>query len=571
MGYTNAIGAETLDTSVFNFNFDKNEQSPNFVELSPERRAGMTARIGSFAVELCNKNRTERDINNHATLVQRFWEQGEAALPGIEFDIKTSIAERLKKTPFTSTVSFEIKGNDLMSVLEGSSLRKITHTNLDILKNESSNIIPIDELARAVKESNEVDDIINFANKSPIGAYMIVESLPLGPQLKVDNPIAINRIYKKTGPRTVEGSFVSLFTPSVDKFNKLRQSLDVKTPHQTTALGLLDKYEFYDPNLTDTDQFIKHYVKTYDQITDRMTGKTNNFGLDITELATNENGMDRVEKQPKIIAIFTDTIKALRQGNGAVTSELTKILDKLSIRHKLVETDIITTAMLDKILSDVFLYIVSVIDKASPEILAAINNDSGSDAGYSAASHFGAESVAAGEQYASNGCPEGGRSEQSANSATDNSETNSLNKAFGAYEQLKNFGAAKMGHCRVKGCTSGVKKNKMGKIKSHEKVVVGGCDVCVQCHIMFGDGKSPELHYARISKSEEKRRKRLAEMLARKKSNETEQKIATQKLAKDEEKAETNRQSATPIVNVHDHIENPQISSPKPTKLSHAA
>ena len=64
------------------------------------------------------------------------------------------------------------------------------------------------------------------------------------------------------------------------------------------------------------------------------------------------------------------------------------------------------------------------------------------------------------------------------------------------------FGRPKIGVCRINNCPS------RGESKYiHGKTVVGGCDICVNCHKIFEKGKSPEKVYEEKLKEKQQKQK----------------------------------------------------------------
>lgn len=446
-------------------------------KLSPDKIAYM----GRLAI-----NPEILGINDPLTHLYRYLEcdnnNKNRVLSDIKIDLETDIAERLPSTPFVNKVGFEFTGNDFVSVQDEISMKSMTSTNLRIFSEMSiNNPLLMDEFVRAKMEAIEVDKLSAWFNNAPIGGYLIFESLPIG-----DQTIAISRIYQKTSDNLLEGSFVSLYNPTIDQFNQLRESLNIDTNTNSTELEILDNnYEFYDPNLTNSDNFIDYYVKNYDKLLQNESDQQYYFGLVGDKNIKKQNGILKVRQQPRLTDTYLEVIKTLASSKGIVTPELLLLTNKTNIK-KLQKGDIITTHIARDILGNTIKKIASVIDMASDKLLDDINrSDASSDESFAAMSHFGEQAISAGVDYSSNNCPEFNNDQQQINN--EGSEYNILNKIFGNDNLPDNFGEAKIGICRISNCPSHGESKRRPK-----KTLVGGCDVCVGCHHLFSKGKSPE-------------------------------------------------------------------------------
>jgi hypothetical protein len=448
------------------------------------------ARMGEVAI-----NSSELGINDPLTHLRQYTIRGEEALVGIREDIETDIAERLPKTPFVNHVDFKFTGDDFVSSKDRVSMNSMTKTNLQIFKTESaSNPDLVIEFERAEIEAQEVTKLTDWFKKAPIGAYLIFESLPIGKQ-----KIAISRIYQKTSEDNLEGCFVSLYNSSVGQFNKFREELCTSVPTCHTEKEILQNhYEFYEPKLTSSEKFIDFYVGVYDHLLQEQKGRQYNFGLEINKTKEKQNGLFKVRKQPKLTSIYLDTVKALASSKGKITPEIMKINEKLSLGYQFRENQDITVKLAHDIMSDVIKGITSVIDQADDKLLHDLgDSNTGQDANYAAMSHFGGQARAAGETYASNGCPEYGRNDTTESESANNTgiEYNAIYMAFNMWGRLDNFGQPKIGVCRIPNCPSHGKSEKYP-----EKALVGGCDVCVGCHKLFEKGQKPQRIYAEQEK-----------------------------------------------------------------------
>ncbi len=442
-------------------------------------------------------------INDPLTHLYQYLEKGDKALVGIKEDLETDIAERLPKTPFVNNVSFEFTGNDFVSVKDRVSMNSMTKTNLEIFKTETvKNPDIADELARAETEAQEVTKLAAWFKTAPTGAYLIFESLPIGKQ-----KIAISRIYQKTSNDLLEGHFVSLYSPSMERFNELRKKLDADATTGTTEQELLqNNYEFYSPNLTKAAKFTDHYVATYDQLLEKQNNKQYSFGLEKDKNEEKKNGLLKVRSQPKLTSIYTDTIKTLASSQGVVTAELMRVTDKFGSSYRLKEGQAISKEMAHNIISEVIHSIASVIDKADSKLLGDLErSDSGEGANYAALSHYGGEAKASGETYDSNGCPEYSVGNSTVSTTDATSESTIIQRAFNAQNTPDNFGKPKIGVCRILNCPT------RGNLSWwSDKTLVGGCDICVCCHKLFEKGKSPKKTYNDKKRDEEKSLKEIA-------------------------------------------------------------
>lgn len=468
-------------------------ETPNYpiIEVLKERTIPERTiqRLGNLAI-----SKEILGINDRLAHLYQYLEKGDESLKGIELDFITDVAERLKLSPFVNKVSFRFEDSDFISIKDKVSMLEMTNTNLEIIKQGTKKgAIPLDEYARAKLESEEVLNLTAWFKNAIPGTYMVIESLPIGQQLQVEKPMAIPRIYKKIDENTLEGVFLSLFEPNVHRFNNLRQTLGTGLTDNKTEYDLLkNSYEFYNPELTDTDKFIEHYVNIYDS----QKSNEYSFGLKKEELNSTQNGIERAKNQPHLIAIYKDIIKSLGGSEGVVTNEIMQILADLKINHPYSKTQIITPNIARNIISEVALSVVSTIDKAKEYY-------SSPEDSYAAASIYGNEARSNNEEYSSNGCPEFGQAET--DNASSNNEEYAMKLAFGIDEPLKNFGEAKMGVCRIPSCPSRGESKWWPK-----KTIVGGCDVCICCHKIFSEGKSPEKVHKDTKKKQAKKLAKLA-------------------------------------------------------------
>ncbi len=442
-------------------------------------------------------------INDPLTHLYQYLEKGEAALVGIKEDLEADIAERLPKTPFVNYVGFEFTGDDFVSLKDKVSMDSMTQTNLRIFETAAaSSPKMMEEFVRAETEAQEVTKLTAWFKNAPVGAYLIFESLPIGEQ-----KVAIARIYQKASSELLEGCFVSLHSPSVERFNKLRGKLGTDIATGATKKEVLqNNYEFYSSDLTQPDKFIDYYVATYDQLLQEQQNKPYSFGLEQDKQAEKRNGLLKVRSQPKLTAIYLDTIKTLAASQGVVTPELIRMTDKLGTSRPLKEGQVVVKEMAHDIMSEVILSIASVIDKADSKLLGDLeNSDSGQGANYAALSHYGGEAKAAGEVYASDVCPEYSTNNNAVATSDDTSESAAIRRAFGIQNTPNNFGIPKIGVCRISNCPT------RGELSWwSDKTLVGGCDICVDCHKIFEKGKSPKNVYDDEKRKTEQAAKEIA-------------------------------------------------------------
>lgn len=441
--------------------------------------------------ELVINKSEDLGINDPLTHLYAYINHGEEALVAIQQDIETDIAERLPKTPFINYVDFELHNNDFLSAKDHISMRQMSTANLDILSAELRNNPSLQrEYDRAMIEAEEVNKLTVWFEDAPINSYLVFESLPIGNQ-----EIAVSRIYKKVSDSRLEGSFVSLYNPSVDKFNKFRAKIGLtsQNDHQDELDILADNYSFFSPQVESTGEFIDYYVSAYDSLQEEDSGLKTRFGLNIDNGTDKQNGIEKVRQQPQLTAIYTDIIKSLASSNGIVTPDLLTVCDSLHIDNFLSLYDRVTTDSARGLLKNVITGITAVIDKADRQLLADLANcNAQSSAFYDTVAHYSDTASRSNESYESLSCPEFSRSGDLATTGNPNSEYDSMFRAYGVYEKLDNFGTAKIDVCVIKNCPSRGQSNTIS-----EKTLVGGCGICVGCHKILSSGESPESIYAK--------------------------------------------------------------------------
>ena len=435
-------------------------------------------------------------INDPLTHLYQYLSVGESALVGIREDLETDIAERLPKTPFINHVGFEFTGHDFVSVKDAVSMKSMTANNLAKFELiTAANPTMAEELSRAEIEAQEVVKLADWIRRAPVGGHIIFESLPIGQQ-----QIAISRIYQKTSDRQLLGSYVSLYNPNVDQFNRLRKKMSPGIANADNASDILQNcYEFYESDLTAPDKFIDYYVDSYDQLLEQQTDQAHAFGLSDIDV-DQQNGLTKVRNQPGLTAIYVDTVKSLATSRGVVTPELIQIAERLGFSRHLTVNQALSTEEVQDLMREVILSIVSVVDKADAELLSDLSQaDSGQGANYAAMSYFGGQAKSAGQAYASNNCPEYGLSNSASAANNSNTDFKAMQRAFNVPQTLDDFGEPSIGVCRISNCPT-----RGDSVWWPDKTLVGGCAICVDCHHLFGKGKSPDNIYRQRKNEQDK-------------------------------------------------------------------
>lgn len=441
-----------------------------------EARVDRIVRLGNLAI-----SSEVIGINDPISHLYQYIRNGEESLVGIKEDIETDIAERLPKNHFVNNVQFDFIGDDFVSVKDKVSMKSMTENNLKIFRFEAVlNNGLSQELERAEIELNEHSKLAEWFTSAQIGSFLVFESLPIGNQ-----KIAISRIYQKFSESGLRGSFVSLHNPSVGIFNRFRNEMVPGSEPSGDVLDILrHQYEFDNPIIRSSADFVDYYVGVYDRLLSENSDKAHHYGIPTDSHGRIQDGLVKVRDNPGLTSVYIDAIRAISNGEGFVNRELLRINNDLGTNLGLIEGQCLSLNLVRDFLGKVINGIVSVIDKADKDLL---NQLDGASANYAAISHYGSQAAASGVTYSSNGCPEFGRN---LNEAGKGPEISSLEKAFG-YAGFDDFGKPKIGVCRVSGCPS------HGEYKYiRNRTVVGGCDVCLGCHKLFKQGKSPDKEYA---------------------------------------------------------------------------
>lgn len=436
-------------------------------------------RLGHIAINNLGINDPLADIAYYLNHTNK-----EKALNDILINFETNVAEYLKETPFINRVQFNFTGNDFLSDKEGISMREMATTSLRIFKNmKDGSKIMFNELVRANLESQETDKLSKWFIDAPIGGYLIFESLPLENQT-----IAIPRIYQKISNNSIEGTFVSLHNPEVEHFNKLRTTLGSGNASNKNALEVLSNhYDFYDPDLTNSDDFTRFYVNSYDKILGYKHSSNFYFGLDTSTTQIKQNGIEKVRQLPNATALYTELVQIIAQCNGAVTQELTDFAKDIRIEIPTQDSTLNAHSIRD-ILDQTMKVVVAFVDIADDKALNDFKNlDLKADRKKitSTMSGYGQIATSEGKEYTSNGCPKYGLKE-----SDNNGEQSAINKAFNLDNLPDNFGEASFDICRISNCPTRGKSKWWPK-----KTMVGGCKICVNCHNHFSKGKNPKEIY----------------------------------------------------------------------------
>jgi hypothetical protein len=361
-----------------------------------------------------------------------------------------------------------------------------------------------------------------------VGSFLVFESLPIGKQ-----KVAISRIYQKRDDNHLDGSFVSLYDPSVETFNSFRNKMGLGKLDCENELEVLEnEYAVQNPELASIDQFIESYVETYDSVLDKKTGEAHSFGLKKDEKIGIKNDMEKVQNQPKLTSAYINAIKSLDEGRDRVSHGLVHIDERLGLGFRFREGDAITIQTKRRVLQEVIRGITSAVDRADVDLLFNIEqSDSDSGIGYAAVSYYGNEARSEGVSYESEACPESSNYIQTGiDTGAARSEFDILQAVFNPGEYPPNFGNRQIGICKTKNCPT----------RKKPFVTVGGCGFCLSCHHLLEKKDPPEKVYHEIEickkevEGEVKRKKEEQERLCREK--EDAEKIKKQKALKDKQK-----------------------------------
>lgn len=446
-----------------------------------------TVNLGRIAVKL-----EHLGINDPLSHLVQYLENGENTLPGIKEDLETDIAERLPDTPFVSRVMFEFLENDFVSSVGKVSMKDMTQNNLNILAEVSrlDNDL-VQEYERALIEAKEPEKLKEWFLTAQIGSFIIFESLPIGKQ-----KIAVSRIYRKIDDYNIEGSFLSLYQPSVRQFNKLRRQIGRGNDNcQTEIDTLVNHYEFFSSTFRDSDDFVEYYRYIYDHILSQDQGGVDfRFGLAEGDIdAKSLNGIDIVRSQSSLTEVYFDALRTISKSNGKINYEMIDLAEKLNLNLNLKEGDTISMELARDFLQQIIISITRAIHRANEEVVSDLSSpNTDKSTSYAVISYYNQTSGDSDTSYANSVCPTYNRDNINNDDAGDakTSEYNILTRSFNIYKNLDNFGTPRLGVCIIKGCPS------RGSIEwLPSRTIVGGCSICANCHKILNTGKSPEKIY----------------------------------------------------------------------------
>lgn len=479
-------------------------------EIATYERA-RNVKIGKAVIDA-----SEIGINDPIAHLYKFIKKGDESLDSIK-EVATDIAERLPNVPFVNYVGFELRGNDFISEKDKVSMVEMTGNNMRILKLESmydSSLMP--EYERAKLEVEEVAKLAGWYESAKIGSCFVFESLPMGKQ-----KVAVTRIYQKTADGRLNGCFLSLHNPNVDRFNGLRQKIGVIGHSDLhTELDILKNgYQFHHERLMNLEDFVDFYVDAYDELLLEQSGKIHRFGIETSDTPRIENGIEKVKSRPDLISNYVEMLTVMRNSEGVVSPDLFRMCKRFGIGENLSIGENMKTSTYRVLLKGLIKYMTRTID------------------GVDASSNYSGEAGVSNRSYDSLACPEIDitlRSNSGESGATYNRmtrfEQRALLWAYGIYEDLVDFGVPRIDNCKTKNCPSH---------RETKPCVVGGCGFCKECHKILGreEDSNPE----RVYKKEEEKTKRLeaekleAELIDKKAKEESEMVEKTKAINAEEE------------------------------------
>lgn len=442
----------------------------------------------------------ELGYNDALTYLYRYQNEGNA---DYMIDFESSIAERLKNSNhFENHVMFTPVSGDFVSVKDKKSLVEATDKSLPRLRAKlAENPGYLDEYKRAKLEVNEIGLVDDWFKRAGEGEFLVFESLPLA----ADEDFAVTRVYQRVD-NMLEACYFSLNNPDTGQFNSLRKKLGVKDSGCQSALDVLAKpYLISSPGLETTSDFVDHYVGIYDQLLSEKNQKNYSFGFETGVGDQNQNSFERVKSQKGLLSVFSRTIETLADSSGRVTPEIARICEDFEITG-LQEGQFISSQKAREILKAVSLGVVCSIAKVDKKTLRDLEDpECSNEANYDTVVYGSDEATANNETY-DPVCPTFEMtSTQSVGQA--GVESNSIDGAYGYHNRPSNFGKPKIAVCRITNCPSRGESRYVPN-----KTLVGGCEICVHCHKLFGKGKSPEMLYREEGKKieEDKRKKERA-------------------------------------------------------------
>lgn len=447
-------------------------------QYKSQKRQETVAHLGNLAIRA-----EQLGLNDELTPIYKYLINGESAMPGIELDVKTQMAEYLKDTHFQTFVDFNFTGNDFISKIDKVSMKKMVQNTVDVLNSEIKHDRSLSrELKRAEIEKQEFEKISKWYESAPLGSFLIFESLPI----KDDETFAVSRIYQKTNNNELKSCFLSLYNSSIKQFNDFRKEMSPGIKEGSDEFDILDNcYDFYDEKINSLDDFSKSYVGIYDQILHEKDNKKYNYGLEDNGKNKMENGLTRVENQSRLVSIYTDTVKDLAGSEGKVTQKILNTNNDLGIENKLKLGQIINADLARKILKKIISKISCLIDMADNKLLKQLeDSETDKKVVYQTIVHMNTQATSAGIVYTSNGCSEVSRSEPGQNN--EGSESDGIAEAFRTKQDR--IGTLKIDVCRTENCPShGLDDENHVK----KRTLVGGCSVCMGCQKIYDEDKDP--------------------------------------------------------------------------------
>lgn len=365
--------------------------------LNQERQASVaTARkVGGRTLWAAGVFKQELGVNDPLTHLEQYLEYGEAAMPAIDEDLITDIAERKLKPTFINQVHFSRVAGDFISSENKFSMRQMT--TITEAKFSNNNSADLQLYKRAKIESKEVDRLNQWFDTAEIDDVFIVESMPLG-----DERYTVVRIHQKVGYGELIEHVITLHNATVDIFNQLHRDLGSKAPDSQTKLELLDNMFAHRPNSHD---FGSNYVAAFDGIlTLRNSGQQFRFGLPVNEKNGGEDDIEKVRRQTALRSVYLDTLKALKRSEGYVTPEIISASHNLGCGFNMFEGDEISAGLARELLDRSLQSVAATFNRASKEHLEnlAASQDGSMAADY--AGHYGGQARTEGIRY-DGACP----------------------------------------------------------------------------------------------------------------------------------------------------------------------
>lgn len=439
-------------------------------------------KLGEVALNWIEKENL--GIQDTLTHLYRYLDSGGDAITmaGIEEDLITDIIEKLPNGNFHSIVNFKRDNQDFVSDLENISMRQMVDTNLEIMQRKTRDP---DELLRAKQECDEIKALDDWYDQAELGSYIVFESLPVGNQ-----DMAVARIYQKISNDRLSGNFVSLHNPTVDVFNAVRKTFGFDASYNKNSDFLKNYY------MLDSSYSVSEYISNYDNILEGLDHEKHRFGLIDNEYFDTRS---KIERNKLLLKPYLDLIQIFGNCGGRVNQEVIDFCTELKLELELEKYDCISPERARYLIEQTLTAITNKLKDLKDDI-------SEEDDVYSMVGDSGFSAREQGMTYTNSACPQFTGENIDESGVAGQNESSTLMKSFGlfGYEKLKDFGKAKHGYCRIKNCPN---HNKAG--------IVGGCEICPFCHMMFLEGKKlaeiekyyQELNDKNIKEKNEKERR----------------------------------------------------------------